>query len=91
MQAAYCELENDVRLALAELLPSMQADGGGVELVSICDSSATLRLLGTCQFCPSRKLSTQSLVADLLSRVPGLRAAHVEYPALVTPCGGPMP
>jgi Fe-S cluster biogenesis protein NfuA len=77
------DLEEQVQSVLAELLPSMQADGGGVELVSMQDSSATLRLVGICRCCPSRKLSAQSVVDDLLNRIPSLRAVHVEYPALV--------
>ena len=39
------------------LQPAMQADGGGVELVSIYDGVVSVRLKGTCLACPSSNLT----------------------------------
>jgi Fe-S cluster biogenesis protein NfuA len=39
------------------LQPAMQADGGGVELVSIEHGVVSVRLKGTCLACPSSSLT----------------------------------
>lgn len=47
------EREKEVRQVLATLLPAMEADGGGVELVSVEDGTVRVRFLGACLLCPS--------------------------------------
>jgi Fe-S cluster biogenesis protein NfuA len=69
--------EEDFEAALAELLPAMEPDGGGAELVSIDGSSAVLRLVGSCLFCPSRELSAAALERGLRSRVPGIENVRI--------------
>jgi len=39
------------------LQPAMQADGGGVELVSVEDGVVSVRLKGMCLACPSSSLT----------------------------------
>ena len=73
-------IEDQVVEALAELLPAMEADGGGAELVGIAGSAAVLRLRGTCLFCPSRRLSATALARGLQKRVPGISEVRVLYP-----------
>lgn len=70
--------------ALADLLPAMVADGGGAELVSVEEGVATVRLLGSCNFCPSRQLSASALKRGLLQRVTELKDVNVVYPSLPT-------
>jgi Fe-S cluster biogenesis protein NfuA len=70
--------------ALEELLPAMVADGGGAELLSFEDGVATVRLMGSCNFCPSRQLSASALKRGLLDRVGGLRDVNVIYPSVPT-------
>jgi Fe-S cluster biogenesis protein NfuA len=70
-----------VQSALDGLLPAMVADGGGAELVSLNDGVATVRLLGTCNFCPSRRLSAAALRRQLQARVPELLGVSVLYPS----------
>ena len=46
-----------VEEGLAALRPAMEADGGGVELVSVQDGVICIRLRGTCLACPSASLT----------------------------------
>ena len=45
--------EIQVQQVLKTLLPAMEADGGGVELVSIKDNVVTVKFKGACLLCPS--------------------------------------
>jgi Fe-S cluster biogenesis protein NfuA len=47
-----------VEAALEKIRPALKADGGDVELVSIKDGVATVRLTGACGSCP---MSTMTL------------------------------
>ncbi len=71
-----------IHQALQELLPAMTADGGGAEIVQITEDAVTLRLIGTCLFCPSRKMSATALADGLKQRVPHVRQVLVDYPPL---------
>jgi len=64
------DFEQRVRLALEELLPAMTADGGGADLVSCTDGIVSLRLTGSCVFCPSQAMSIEALRRGLKSKVP---------------------
>lgn len=70
-----------VQSALNELLPAMVADGGGAELVSLDSDVVTLKLIGTCNFCPSRQLSAEALSRGLQARVPEVSEVKIVYPA----------
>jgi Fe-S cluster biogenesis protein NfuA len=48
---------SQVQRVLDDLRPAMEADGGGVEVVSISDGRVAVRLLGTCLACPSSELT----------------------------------
>lgn len=72
-----------VQSALNELLPAMVADGGGVELVSLESDVVTLKLIGTCNFCPSRELSAEALIKGLRTRVPEVKEVKIAYPTLL--------
>lgn len=71
-----------IESALDELLPAMVADGGGAKLLSVESGVATLGLLGTCTFCPSRQLSAEALARGLQERVPELTEIKILYPPL---------
>ncbi len=47
----------DVKKVLQTILPAMQADGGGCELVYIEENIVYVRMVGACLQCPSQKLS----------------------------------
>lgn len=76
------EREIVIQQALQELLPAMTADGGGAEIVQITEDAVTLRLVGTCLFCPSRKMSAAALADGLKQRVPHVGHVFIDYPLL---------
>ena len=77
------DLTQQVREALDELLPAMVTDGGGAEFVSLENGVATLRLVGSCIFCPSRQLSARALTQGIQKRVPELSEIKILYPAFL--------
>ncbi|MGH8655368.1 MAG: NifU family protein [Gammaproteobacteria bacterium] len=48
---------SEVESRLNEIRPAMEADGGGVELVSIENGVVAVRMKGTCLDCPSINLT----------------------------------
>jgi Fe-S cluster biogenesis protein NfuA len=63
---------SDVTRALDDLLPAMVVDGGGAEIVSADAGGVVVQLVGSCTFCPSRRMSAEALDRGLRARVPGL-------------------
>jgi Fe-S cluster biogenesis protein NfuA len=51
-------MNENVEKVLEEIRPSLQADGGDVELVGVKDGVVSLRLTGACGCCP---MSTMTL------------------------------
>lgn len=51
-------MQEKVEEILKEIRPSLQADGGDVELVSVDDGVVSVRLTGACVGCP---MSTMTL------------------------------
>ena len=47
----------EIESVLKTLRPAMEADGGGVDLVSVLDGVVTVRLKGTCLMCPSEGMT----------------------------------
>jgi len=71
-------MESEVRKALEEVRPMLQADGGDVELVEVTeDGIVRVRLQGACQGCPMSQMTVKNGIEQLLvERVPGV--AEVE-------------
>ncbi len=51
-------MNEKIEAVLNEIRPSLQADGGDVELVGVNDGMVSLRLTGACAGCP---MSTMTL------------------------------
>jgi Fe-S cluster biogenesis protein NfuA len=52
------EMREKVEAALAMVRPSLEADGGGVELVDITDDNVVeVRLQGACKGCPMSQMT----------------------------------
>jgi len=52
------QLREQVEAALAKVRPSLEADGGGVELVDITeDKVVEVRLQGACKGCPMSQMT----------------------------------
>jgi len=64
-------IEKKVQKALDEIRPSLQADGGDVELVAIEKGIVKVRLQGHCVGCPMSALTLkQGVETHLKKRVP---------------------
>lgn len=51
-------MKEKVESALDEIRPALQADGGGVDLISVVDGIVSVKLTGACGGCP---MSTMTL------------------------------
>ena len=52
-------MREKVEAALAKVRPSLQADGGDVELVDVKDGVVSVKLTGACGGCPMATLTLQ--------------------------------
>ena len=68
------KIETKVRKALEEIKPSIQADGGNIELVAIENDTVKVRLQGACVGCPMAALTLKQGVERLIkAKVPEIR------------------
>ncbi len=67
-------LEAEVKKALEDIRPQLQADGGDLEFVSCSDAGiVTVRLTGACGSCPMATMTLKMGVeAHLKKTVPGV-------------------
>ncbi|MDR0569569.1 MAG: NifU family protein [Spirochaetaceae bacterium] len=62
-------LEEKIKTALNGIRPSLQADGGDVEFVSVAnDGTVSLRLTGACGSCPMRQMTLKMGVESALKQ-----------------------
>ena len=68
-------MEEKVEAALEKVRPSLQADGGDVELVEvILEGVVKVRLTGACSGCPMRQTTLQMGIGRVLKKeVPGVK------------------
>jgi Fe-S cluster biogenesis protein NfuA len=59
-------MKDRVEAVLKQIRPSLQADGGDVELVDVTDGRVSVRLKGACQGCPMATMTLQDGIARLL-------------------------
>jgi Fe-S cluster biogenesis protein NfuA len=57
-----------VEAALAKVKPSLQADGGDVELVDVKDGVVKLKLTGACSGCPMSAMTLQMGIERILKQ-----------------------
>lgn len=71
-------MKEKVEAALAEVRPSLQRDGGDVELVEVTeDSVAKVRLTGACRGCPMAQMTLQMGIERVLKeKIPELKAVE---------------
>lgn len=73
MRSGAGTLEEQVQEALLLIRPAIQADGGDIQLVSVAEGRATVRLFGTCESCPISPVTLKGGVERILKeRVPGI-------------------
>jgi len=56
------DLETRVREALQKVLPYLHSHGGNVELIEVAGSVVRLRLIGSCNGCPSSSLTLKTAI-----------------------------
>jgi Fe-S cluster biogenesis protein NfuA len=62
-------LETRIQKALEEVRPSLQADGGDVEFVSVAeDGTVSLRLTGHCGDCPMSQMTLKMGIESFLKK-----------------------
>jgi Fe-S cluster biogenesis protein NfuA len=70
-------MQDQVRKVLDKIRPSLQADGGDVELVDIVDGIVKVRLKGACAGCPMSQMTLKNGIEKFLKReVPGVVAVE---------------
>lgn len=62
-------MKDKVEIALNKVRPSLQADGGDVELVEVtADGVVKVRLTGACSGCPMSQMTLKSSIERLLKQ-----------------------
>ena len=69
------DLKQKVEDALNEVRPSLQADGGNVEVVSVSDDGkVTVKLTGACGGCPMSQMTLKMGIEKVIKeRVPEIK------------------
>jgi Fe-S cluster biogenesis protein NfuA len=63
-------LEERIKTALEDVRPSLQADGGDVEFVSVSeDGVVSLKLTGACGSCPMSQMTLRMGIEKYLKKV----------------------
>jgi Fe-S cluster biogenesis protein NfuA len=57
-----------VEQALEKIRPSLQADGGNVELVDVTDGVVKVKLTGACGSCPMSQMTLKMSVEKVLKQ-----------------------
>ena len=67
-------MNENVQKVLEQIRPSLQADGGDVELVGVKDGVVSLRLTGACGCCPMSTATLKMGIERILkSKVPEVK------------------
>jgi Fe-S cluster biogenesis protein NfuA len=73
------DLESRVRQGLERARPLLRSHGGNVELLSVSDGIARLRLLGSCDGCPSSAMTLKLAIEQAIyDKAPDVTAIEVE-------------
>lgn len=69
-------MEEQIKSALDNVRPSLQADGGDVEFVSLAeDGTVSLKLTGACGCCPHAQMTLKNGIENYLrEKIPGVTA-----------------
>ena len=62
------EMKEKVEKALEKIRPSLQADGGNIELVDVTDGVVKVRLTGACGGCPMSQMTLKMGVERALKQ-----------------------
>jgi len=59
-------MKEKVESVLEQVRPSLQADGGDVELIDVVDGTVSVRLKGACNGCPMATMTLKQGIERLL-------------------------
>jgi len=66
-----------VKEAIEKIRPSLQADGGDVELVDFVDGVVKVKLKGNCAGCPMSQMTIKWGVENFLKKkIPGIKSVE---------------
>jgi Fe-S cluster biogenesis protein NfuA len=60
--------KENVQVVLDKIRPSLQADGGDVELVDVKNGTVKVKLTGTCGGCPMSQITLQMGIERILKK-----------------------
>jgi Fe-S cluster biogenesis protein NfuA len=67
-------MNENVEKILEQIRPSLQADGGDVELIGVKDGVVSLRLTGACGCCPMSTITLKNGIERILkSKLPEVK------------------
>ena len=67
-------MKEKIEKALAKIRPSLQQDGGDIELVGVENGVVKVHLKGACAGCPMSQMTLANFVeAELRKQVPGVK------------------
>ena len=70
-------MEEDIKKALDEIRPALQADGGDVEYVGLEGDVVKVRLKGACSGCPMATMTLKQGIEQLIKKqVPGISSVE---------------
>jgi len=73
-------LKEKVSEALEKIRPSLQADGGDVELVDVVDGVVQVRLKGACSGCPMSTMTVKNGIERYLKQlIPEVKSVEQVY------------
>ncbi len=70
-------MEEDIKKALDEIRPALQADGGDVEYVSLEGDVVKVRLKGACSGCPMATITLKQGIEQFIKKqIPGISSVE---------------
>ena len=70
-------MEEQIKEALNEIRPSLQADGGDVEYIGLEGDVVKVKLKGACGGCPMAQMTLKNGIETLIKRkVPGVSSVE---------------
>jgi len=85
-------VERRVREALDSVRPYLDSHGGGVELLSLDDGVARLKLEGSCNGCPSSRVTLSSAIEDAIqTAAPDVARVEADGLLQIETVGAPAP
>jgi Fe-S cluster biogenesis protein NfuA len=67
-QGGHADMQEKVQAVIDKIRPTLQADGGDVELVSVEDGVVKVRLQGACKGCPMSQMTLKNGIEKFLQK-----------------------